>query len=156
MLSVQLNSHLCITTTCRTKVFIAGGGRKFYLFYFILQCKPHIKEYNTQIIICTVNQHAGKKWECNSSLNLTNSSRSTSELGREFHRVMVDGKNECKNVSVLAKGATKRWLWPRVEDECGVNVIGTSTIPCSICKILSALGIFFAVLIGATLSDQAC
>jgi len=31
--------------------------------------------------------------------------------------VIVDGKKECKYVSVLAKGVTKRWLCPRVEDE---------------------------------------
>jgi len=57
---------------------------------------------------------------------------SFSELGREFHRVIVDGKKECKYVSVLAKGTMKRWLCPQVEDERGVSEIGTSTSPCRI------------------------
>jgi len=62
------------------------------------------------------------------------SSSSTSELGREFHRVIVDGKKECKinMFQFWQKGVTKRWLCPRVEDERGVSEIGTSTNPCRI------------------------
>jgi len=64
-----------------------------------------------------------------SSLNM---SVSSSELGSDFHRVIVDYKKECKYVSVLAKGVMKCWLCPQVEDEKRVSEIGTSTNPCRI------------------------
>ena len=42
------------------------------------------------------------------------SSSSINESGREFHNLIVEGRKEFKYVSVLAKGVTKRWLYPRV------------------------------------------
>ena len=55
------------------------------------------------------------------------SSSSINESGREFHSLIVEGRKEFKYVSVLAKGATKRWLCPRVDVKRGANVIETST-----------------------------
>ena len=55
------------------------------------------------------------------------SSSSINESGREFHNLIVEGRKEFKYVSVLAKGVTKRWLCPRVDDERGPSVIETST-----------------------------
>ena len=74
---------------------------QIYLFIIILfiLCKPHI-EYNTQIIMRTANQCAGKRGKCKSSLKFANSSRANREVGKKFHRGIVDGKNEFKNVSV--------------------------------------------------------
>ena len=60
------------------------------------------------------------------------SSTSTNDLGREFHKFIVEGRKEFKYVSVLAKGITKRWLCPRVDVENEVRVNEASTRPCNI------------------------
>jgi len=60
-------------------------------------------------------------------------------LGSEFHNLIVEGKKEFKQVSVLANRIVKRWLCPQVDVARGVKARLKSTRPCNIYKTLLAL-----------------
>ena len=67
-------------------------------FCYSLLCKTQRNEYSTQIIIyiARVNQLQKDSYKDRSFLNLLISSRLTSDSGKEFHRLIVEGKKEFK------------------------------------------------------------